>query len=141
LRREAAAKAEAERVAELNRPKSAERLRLEELLDQLESDRSFIVGLGYELLDKGNEILIQGKWSIISIHVNVGRLQVSKLAVMGVLAGEKAKKKAAPQEAPPLRSAMTVDDDSTQWLDTAKEAKALIARYLAEATYRNDSVA
>ena len=97
------------------------------MLQQLDGERSFIVGLGYELLDKGDEISIQGEWSIISVHVSVGKLQVSKLAVMEVLPGEKARKKAAPQEAPPLRFAMTVEDDSTQWLDTAAEAKALIA--------------
>ena len=138
LRMEAVAKAEADRLAELSRKKTPERLRLEELFEMLVVEAAFASAKGFKLEDRDNEIVLQGEHSLISVHVNCQKLQVSKLAIMAVLPGDKAKKKAAPENAQPLQFAMPIGEGDTQWVETAEDAVELIGRYLAQATFRSD---
>lgn len=138
LEQEAARAAEAARLAELARQKSPERLRIEELFRALEGDAAFIAAKGFTLEDRETEVVLRGEHTLITVHVNCQRLQVSKLSVVTIIPNGKAQKRAATEPVSPLQFAMPVGEGDTEWVDSAEEASALIGRYLAQVNFRSD---
>ena len=138
LEQQAAHAAEAARLAELDRKKSPERLRLEELFGTLQRDADFISAKGFSLEDRESEIVLRCEHTLITVHENCQRLQVSKLSVMTILPNEKAKRRTTLEPVQPLQFAMPVGEGDTDWADTAEEASALIGRYLAQVNFRSD---